>query len=164
MCNSLNLTNWKGWHIYQSDKPHVPGGLRQGHFLSCPIGSSCQLVKLAKCVQLYTCFQFTVFVTFAALKSWVICGDQQVSSYVSANPLASVVTKKDASVAIYISAHPPFADRLYRRCNQWGEASIYRMTTGHQGSCRVSTPLLRVGLSGVNEFWRGARSCRVIVM
>ena len=41
---------------------------------------------------------------------------------------------------------------------------MYRVTTGHQGSCRVSTPLLRVGVSRVTEFWRRAGSCWVIVM
>ena len=38
------------------------------------------------------------------------------------------------------------------------------MTTGHHGSCRVSIPFLGVGFSRVNEFWRRAGSCRVIVM
>ena len=38
------------------------------------------------------------------------------------------------------------------------------VATGHNGSCRVSIPIRRVGLSRVNDFWRRAGSCRVIVM
>ena len=38
------------------------------------------------------------------------------------------------------------------------------VTTGHNGSCRLSIPIRRVGLSRVNDFWRRAVSCRVIVM
>ena len=36
---------------------------------------------------------------------------------------------------------------------------IYRVTTGHQGSCRVSIPFLRVGVSRVHQF---PAPCRVV--
>ena len=41
---------------------------------------------------------------------------------------------------------------------------IYRVTTGHHGSCLVSILFLRVGLSQATELWRWVRSGRVIVV
>ena len=40
---------------------------------------------------------------------------------------------------------------------------LYTLTTGHNGSCRDSIPIWRLGLSRVNDFWRRAGSCQVIV-
>ena len=41
---------------------------------------------------------------------------------------------------------------------------VYMVTTGHNGSCRVSIPIRWFGLSRANDLWRRAGSCRVIVM
>lgn len=41
---------------------------------------------------------------------------------------------------------------------------VYRVTTGHHGSCRVCIPFPRIGLGRVNEFRRQTGSCRVIAI
>ena len=58
------------------------------------------------------------------LSIWSTC-DEKLTSYLSANPLAQLVTKTHVSLPICISADPLSADRLCRRCNRRVQSSIY---------------------------------------